>query len=71
MARVRTAAHFAGRLLLVYAALLIPWPGANGAYDRYFQRLVGAVFASPTSRREITFEKVEAPSWARAAKPGS
>ena len=46
---------FLVRFALVYALLLLPWPGFDDAYSAYFRAFGSMVFAG-TERTEITFE---------------
>jgi len=47
---------FLGRFILVYALLIVPWPGLTAAYGAYFRALGRTVFAHESGRRDVTVE---------------
>ena len=49
-----------GRFGLLYALLILPWPGFNQAYGRYFRAMGEVVFAREDGRRFVHFEPVPA-----------
>ena len=53
---------FVGRMILIYGLLIIPWPGFNATYGRYFRALGGLAFAHESGPHLLRFEPVpEAP----------
>ena len=52
---------FIGRFVLVYALLIIPWPGWHAAYDNYFCSLGRTVFVAEDEKRLLTFESNHGP----------
>ena len=51
-------AGFIWRFVVLYALLIVPWPGFNGAYGRYFCALGQLIFARENDRRIVHFEPV-------------
>ena len=51
---------FLWRFILVYGLLIVPWPGFNEAYGRYFRALGQMVFPQERGARFVRFEAVPA-----------
>ncbi len=51
-------AGFLWRFALLFGLLIVPWPGFNAAYGRYFRALGQLVFARDSGRRLVHFEPV-------------
>jgi len=51
---------FLGRFALLYGLLIIPWPGFNAAYARFFRGLGDLTFAHESGKRLVRFEPVPA-----------
>jgi hypothetical protein len=58
MPPARLIAGFLWRFALVYGLLILPWPGFNDAYGRYFRGLGQAAFAREHAQRQVRFEAV-------------
>ena len=56
MLRNKPILWFFVRLCLLYGLLIIPWPGFNEAYGRYFSELGNIVFDRDDGKRIVRFE---------------
>ena len=56
-----TAAKSALGFLLLYGLLLVPWPGWNATYGRFFRSLGGVCFGREGSRWVVHFQPAENP----------